>query len=232
MPENSIQYATFDCYGTLIDWEGGAASFLYNLALQHEAQPADNGDAMRHRWEAMQFEVIQGDYLPYKHVLAESLRRWMLERGYAWDSSYGDALVRAMRSWQPFPDTIPALLQAREAGLKLAILSNTDKDIIAHSLRHMGIPFDEVVTAEDCGSYKPSLRNFEMLLQRINVAPQHALHVAFGFKYDISAAQQMGMRSAWINRHQEARPGDAVPDHMWRDLWGLATFAGGPGPLD
>lgn len=227
---DTIRVATFDCYGTLVDWEGGLGAFLYSLALEHEDQPRDNGNAMRERWEAIQFELIQGEYQPYKDVLASSLRAWMEERDYPWDQSEGDAMIRAMRSWQPFPDTRPALEQARQGGLRLAILSNCDRDLIAHTLRHLAILFDEVVTAEDCGSYKPSITNFEQLLARIGEPPEHVLHVAFGFKYDIGPAQRLGMRTAWVNRKVEAAPGEERPDYIWRDLWGLAELAGGKGP--
>ncbi len=225
-----IRVAAFDCYGTLVDWEGGLGAFLYSLALKHEDQPRDNGNAMRERWEAIQFDLIQGEYRLYKDVLAESLRAWMAERGYPWDASEGDALIRAMRSWQPFPDTRPALEQARQGGMRLAILSNCDRDLIAHTLRHLEIPFDDVVTAEDCGSYKPSTANFEQLLARIGEPPEHVLHVAFGFKYDIGPAQRLGMYTAWVNRKVEAAPREERPDYVWRDLWGLAELAGGKGP--
>jgi 2-haloalkanoic acid dehalogenase type II len=222
--------ASFDCYGTLIDWEGGLASFLYDFALRHGEEPAENGDVLRRRWEAIQFELIQGPYRTYKEILAESLRLWAEERGLPYRDDDGAALTRAMRSWQPFPDTRPALTRAREAGLRLAILSNTDRDIIANSLKHIGVPFDLVVTAEDCGSYKPSLANFERLLQEIGEPPERIIHVAFGFKYDIGPARQLGMRSAWINRHIEPTPTGETPDVIWRDLWGLPQLVGAQGP--
>jgi 2-haloacid dehalogenase len=228
---SDIRVATFDCYGTLVDWEGGLGAFLYELALRHEGQPDDNGRAMREQWEAIQFKIIQGEYRPYKEVLAESLRLWMAERGYRWDDTDGEALVRSMRSWQPFPDTRPALEQARQGGLRLVILSNTDNDIIAQTVRQLEIPFDAVITAEDCGAYKPARQNFERLLAEIDVVPEQALHVAFGFKYDIGPAQRLGMRTAWVNRHVEAAPGAERPDYTWRDLWGLAALAGGRVPL-
>jgi 2-haloalkanoic acid dehalogenase type II len=187
---------------------------------------------MRERWEAIQFSIIQGEYRPYKAVLAESLRAWMDERGYPWHDTEGEALVRAMRSWQPFPDTRPALEQVRQGGLRLVILSNTDNDIIAHTLRQLEIPFDDVITAEDCRSYKPSMNNFEQLLARIGEDPRRVLHVAFGFKYDIGPAQRLGMRTAWVNRRVEAALGAERPDHTWRDLWGLAVLAAGRAPVD
>ena len=230
MSTDQIRVATFDCYGTLVDWEGGAGAFLYDLALRNGEANLEPGWALRERWEAIQFEIIQGAYRPYKEVLAASLRAWMTERGYPWDDAEGAALVRAMRSWQPFPDTRPALRQARAGGLRLVIISNTDRDIIAHTLRHLEVPFDEVVTAEDCRSYKPSSNNFEQTLARIGEAPERVLHVAFGFKYDIGPAHRLGFRTAWVNRHAEAAPGAERPGHVWRDLWDLAELAGGSGP--
>jgi 2-haloalkanoic acid dehalogenase type II len=229
---DTIRIATFDCYGTLVDWEGGAAGFLYELGLRRGETRLEPGMALRDRWEAIQFEVIQGEYRPYKEVLAESLRRWMDERGYRWDPAEGEALVRSMRSWQPFPDTRPALLRARERGLKLVIISNTDHDIIEHTLRHLQVPFDDVITAQDCRAYKPSLAVFEQALARLGEPPERILHVAFGFKYDIGPAQRLGCRTAWVNRKAEPRPGPEQPDHTWRDLWGLPKLIGtGPAPL-
>ena len=136
-----------------------------------------------------------------------------------------------MRSWQPFPDTRPALRQAREAGLRLVIVSNTDRDILSHTLRHLEVPFDGIVTAEDCRAYKPSLTVFEQALGRVGELPEHVLHVAFGFKYDIGPAQRLGCRTAWVNRHVEAPPGPERSDYTWRDLWGLAELVDGPGPV-
>jgi 2-haloacid dehalogenase len=217
--------ATFDCYGTLVDWEGGLGCFLYGIALRESDPQPPSGRELRERWEAIQFELIQGDYRPYKQILADSLRLWMDERGYGWREGDGEALVRSMRSWQPFPDTRPALTRTREAGMRLVIISNTDRDIIEHSLRQMELPFDDVIVAEDCGAYKPSESVFRQALERIGDDPSKVLHVAFGFKYDIAPAQRLGCRTAWVNRHAESAPGEERPDHEWRDLWGLADYA-------
>ncbi len=225
MQRDEIRVATFDCYGTLIDWEGGLGTFLSDLALRHGETRSEPGRRLREGWEAIQFGLIQGEYRPYAAVLAESLRRWMEERGYAWDAAEGDALARAMRCWQPFPDTRPALMEAREAGLRLVIVSNTDDAIIEHSLRHLEVPFDAVITAEQCGAYKPAAAPFERALARLGEPAGRVLHVAFGFKYDIGPAQRLGFRTAWVNRRAEPAPGVERPDHEWRDLWGLAELA-------
>jgi 2-haloacid dehalogenase len=227
MDASSLVACTFDCYGTLIDWEGGLGGFLYDLALREREADPPPGRELRERWEAIQFDVIQGDYRPYRDVLAESLRLLAAERGWRYDDEDGKALARSMRSWQPFPDTGPALRRAHDAGLRLVIVSNTDRDILEHSVKHIEAPIDDAVTAEDVRSYKPALAHFERALEVVGAPPDRILHVAFGFKYDIGPAQQLGFRSAWVNRHADPRPGSAVPDLEWRDLWGLAALAEG-----
>ena len=223
---NGIRVATFDCYGTLVDWEGGLGAFLYDKALRSRADPLVPGRELRERWEEIQFGLIQGEYLPYRKVIAESVRLLCEERGWPYDGADdGKAIVRAIRSWQPFPDTRPALERARAAGLRLVIVSNTDRDIIEHTLRQLEVPFDDVQVAEDVRAYKPAGEVFTRALERIGEPPDSVLHIAFGFKYDIGPAAQAGMRTAWVNRHDEAAPGDASPDHEWRDLWGLAELA-------
>jgi 2-haloacid dehalogenase len=218
-----VKVATFDCYGTLIDWEGGAASFLYQLARRHERQPPP-GRELRARWEELQFERLSGDYRSYREVLADSLSEWAGERGYRWNTGDGEALARAMESWQPFPDTVPALRAAKESGLRLWIISNTDRSIIAHTLRHLEVEFDGVTVAEDCRAYKPGDEPFQHALSAIEAEPGEILHVAFGFKYDLAAAQRHGMRTAWVNRGRIAAPGPERPDYEWADLWPLATL--------
>lgn len=216
--------ATFDCYGTLIDWEGGVGSFLYRLARRQGEDDPGPARALRERWEALQFDLVQGPYRPYRAILADSLRAWSEERGHQLGEDDGEALARAMESWQPFPDTVPALRAAQAAGLRLWIVSNTDRAIIAHSLRHLEVEFDGVTVAEDVGAYKPDRAPFERALDEIGEPPERILHVAFGFKYDIATAQSLGMRTAWVNRGGEKRPGDALPDEEWTDLWPLANM--------
>jgi 2-haloacid dehalogenase len=219
--------ATFDCYGTLIDWEGGAASFLYDVARRNGDDDPGPGYLLRRRWEEIQFEHIQQDFRSYNVVLEESLREWVGERGYRWNVNVGYDFARSMQSWQPFPDTIPALTRLREAGVPLAIVSNSESAIMDHTLRQLApLEFDHVVLADEVRCYKPDRRPFTRMLDKLNVAPEDVLHVAFGFKYDIGRAKSLGMQTAWINRHREPLPDeDTVPDHEWRDLWGLAEMA-------
>ena len=218
--------ATFDCYGTLVDWEGGIGAFLYALMLREGVEDPPAGRELRRRWENIQFELVTGPYKPYKRILGEATLAWCRENGLPENEAYAEAIVGSIRAWQPFPDTRPALTAAREAGVRLVILSNTDRDIIDHSIKQIGVPFDGVVVAEDVGAYKPAAANFERLLEEVGEDPADVLHVAFGFKYDIKAAKEQGMRTAWVNRHAEPLPDrGTVPDHEWRDLWGLAELA-------
>ena len=207
----------------MIDWEAGVGSFLYELARRHQPDPPPVRE-LRERWEALQFERLQGPYRAYREILADSLRAWAGEWGYRWNDRYGESLARAMESWQPFPDTVQALRAARERGIRLWIVSNTDRAIIKHSLRHLEVDFDGVTVAEDCRAYKPSPTPFEHALGAIGEPPERILHVAFGFKYDIGPAQRLGMPTAWVNRRHEAAPGEERPDHEWSDLWPLAEL--------
>lgn len=221
-----VKVATFDCYGTLVDWEGGAAAFLYDLARRNGDSDPGPGRQLRERWEEIQFEAIQEEYRPYRDVLSSSLRTWVAERGYRWNTKDGEAMERAMEAWQPFPDTIPALTRAKKAGLRLVIISNTDHHIIEQTLRQLSpLTFDAVVVAEEVRAYKPDTTVFTRALRYADAKPEEILHVAFGFKYDIGPAQEVGMQTAWVNRHRERPPGDERPDHEWRDLWGLAELA-------
>ena len=217
-----IRVATFDCYGTLIDWEAGLGAFLYDLAREHEHAPARE---LWERWEEIQFERLKGSWCSYREVLAASLALWAGERGYRFNEHDGERLVRSMESWQPFPDTVPALRAAKEAGLRLWILSNTDRSIMEHTLRHLQVEFDGVTVAEDCRAYKPSKAPFEHALREIGATHDQILHVAFGFKYDIGPAQRLGLRTAWVNRGATPAPGPERPDFEWRDLWPRAEAA-------
>ena len=226
MPE--LKAATFDCYGTLVDWEGGLATFLYDLARRCGEEHPPPGDELRARWEEIQFELLD-PYRPYREVLSHSLSKWGAERGYQWNELEGQAIHRSMQCWQPFADTVPALQAAKRAGLKLAIVSNSDHAIMEHTLRQLaGVDFDEVVLAEDARAYKPATGPFIQARDRLGLHPAEIIHVAFGFKYDIATAQQLGFETAWVNRRRETRPDGPAPDHEWNDLWPLAEAAGVP----
>jgi 2-haloacid dehalogenase len=223
---SAYKAVTFDCYGTLVDWEGGAAAFLYDLARRSGDSQPESGAELRRRWEEIQFDCIREGYRPYASVLRDSLRSWVAERGYRWNTREGRTFEKAMQCWQPFPDTIPALRRVKDAGYELGIISNTDHAIMDHTLLQLApLEFDHMVLAEDVRAYKPDRLPFTRTLDEAHAAPEEVLHVAFGFKYDIAPARELGMGTVWINRHREPLPDpEEAPDHQWHDLWGLAEF--------
>jgi 2-haloacid dehalogenase len=191
LTSEKIRLATFDCYGTLIDWEGGAASFLYELARRPEPDPPP-AQELGDRWESLQFERLRGGGRPYRVVLA---------------------------------DMVPALGAARHAGSGSGSSPTATERPSSTACVHMDVEFEGVTVAEDCRAYKPSRGPFEHALRAIGLPPERILHVAFGFKYDIAPAQQLGLRTAWVNRHRDPPPGDARRDHEWSDLWPRAEVA-------
>lgn len=209
------RWMTFDCYGTLIDWDTGIRRAFTTLLNEKQAKVDLN--AFHARWEEIQFDWIQREYQPYKEILKVSVRDTLSEFGLPYADEDGARFAAAMPTWTPFPDVKPALMALKKRA-KLAIISNTDNDILRSSVALMEVDFDELVTAEDNRLYKPNPRAFELAIQRFGCAPGDVLHVAFGFKYDIAPAQSVGCRAVWLNRAGEPRPPGATPDFEVRGL--------------
>lgn len=208
---SKFAWVTFDCYGTLIDWDAGIRNFLRDL-LARKSTSADL-DSLHRRWEEIQFELIQREYRPYKDILKLSLEAALREFGIQYVSEDGDAFAASMPTWRPFPD-VPSSLNELKRYARIAIISNTDNDILRESVKLMGVEFDALVTAEDAKVYKPSPRIFEFALKRLNESPERILHVAFGFKYDLAPAKQVGMTTCWLNRSDEPKPEGVEPDFI------------------
>jgi 2-haloacid dehalogenase len=188
------RWATFDCYGTLIDWNAGIRAELARVFGEERA-----GEQL-HRYHELEPELEADGTLTYREVMTEAMRRLGAPAGE--ESRLADSLPR----WQPFPEVGTALTEARERGWKLAILSNTDPDLIAASKELLGVPFDETVVASEIGSYKPALRHWQEFTARTGADPTHHVHVAASLFHDIAPAQMLGLPSVWINRLGE-RPG-------------------------
>jgi len=208
---SGFAWVTFDCYGTLIDWDAGIRNFLKDLLARKGALV--DLDSFHRRWEEVQFDLIQREYRPYKDVLRLSLEATMEEFGVPYAPEDGDAFAKSMPTWQPFPD-VPQALRELKRHARIAIISNTDNDILRESVKLMGADFDALITAEDAKVYKPSPRIFEFALQRLGEAPERILHVAFGFKYDLAPAKQVGMVTCWLNRTGEPKPEGVEPDFV------------------
>jgi 2-haloacid dehalogenase len=182
------RWATFDCYGTLIDWDGGVRAELARvfgdarsdelLARYHEIEPELQADGTR----------------SYREVLTESMRAL----GAPDNEAY--ALAEALPGWRAFPEVRAALEELRRRGWKLGILSNTDDDYIAASQVQIGVSFNEVVVAQEIGSYKPAHLHWEEFFQRTRAPRDGHVHVAASLFHDIAPANELGLRSVWINR--------------------------------
>jgi 2-haloacid dehalogenase len=203
------RWATFDCYGTLIDWNGGIRGQLARLFGE------ERGDELLHRYHELEPEVeAASPGMRYRDVMAEVLAR-------LGDVPAGeeDALGRSLPDWQPFPEVPAALEEARRRGWRLAILSNTDRDFIEASKARLGVAFAETVVASEIGSYKPAHRHWEEFFARTAAPREGHAHVAASLFHDVAPARELGLRSVWINRLGE-RP-DPEPDGELHDLAGL-----------
>jgi 2-haloacid dehalogenase len=197
-----VDAITFDCYGTLIDWDRGLRQYLTRLLIAKRVSvPADE---LHKVWEAMQFQMLSRPYRRYRIILAESLEMALRRFKVSYDPDDGQRLAHAMGSWRPFKDVAEGLARLKKK-YKLGIISNTDRDIISRSLTYFGTDMDMVVIAEDVKAYKPSTAGFEEALKRLDRPPSRVLHAAFGVAYDLGPARQMGMKLAFVRRGQMDR---------------------------
>jgi 2-haloacid dehalogenase len=192
------RWATFDCYGTLIDWNAGIRSELGRM-FGPEAAPG-----LLERYHELEPQVQADDPArSYRDVLRATLARL----GDVPDGDE-DALARSLPHWPPFPEVPAELDEARRRGWKLAILSNTDRDFIEASKARIGVPFEETVVASEIGSYKPGHRHWEEFFSVTGAAREQHVHVAASLFHDVAPARELGLTTVWINRLDEA----AVPE--------------------
>jgi 2-haloacid dehalogenase len=194
------RWASFDCYGTLIDWNGGIAAVLTRL------WPSADEDALLTTYHAVEPVVQLDGGLRYREVLERSLRALAATRGLALADADATALAESLPDWPPFPEVADALTALRADGWKLAILSNTDADYLDASIARLGVAIDERVVASEIGSYKPGHRHWEELERRIGPAPAIHVHVAASLFHDIEPCAARGTTSVWINRLGESSP--------------------------
>ena len=182
------RWASFDCYGTLIDWDGGVRAELGRLFGDERAEE------QLARYHEVEPDLQRNGSLSYRDVLTESMRRLGAPAG----EEHG--LAESLPGWGAFPEVNAALTELRRRGWKLAILSNTDDDFIAASQVQIGVPFDEVVVAQEIGSYKPAHRHWEEFFNRTRASREGHVHVAASLFHDIAPCNELGLRSVWINR--------------------------------
>jgi len=215
---------TFDCYGTLVDWESGISSFLEQLFREKRVK-ADVAEVVKAR-EDLDFELVKGPYRSYREILTLSLRSTFANFQIEYNEDDGKLLAESVPSWPVFEETRPALERLGRK-CRLAIISNIDTDIIEKTKLRIGVPFDLIVTAERARAYKPSARPFELALQKLACKPHDILHVSSGFRYDIPPARKLGFRTAWVNRKQETKPAGVQADYEFGTLAELAEFVDG-----
>jgi 2-haloacid dehalogenase len=201
------RWASFDCYGTLIDWDGGVRAELARVFGEETA------DAQLERYHEVEPDLQRHGTLSYRDVLTETMRRLGAPAG----AEHG--LADSLPGWRAFPEVHSALEELRNRGWKLAILSNTDDDFIAASQVQIGVPFDEVVVAQEIASYKPAHKHWEEFFERTHAPREGHVHVAGSQFHDIAPANELGLRSVWINRAGEA--GRAQPTRELPDLLAL-----------
>jgi len=208
---SQTRWATFDCFGTLIDWRHGIATgaellfpgqgaALLEIYNRHEPQVQAEFPALR-----------------YRQVLAESLRRATREAGLDLLEDDASVLGEGIAYWPAFPDTRDALAELREAGWKLALLTNCDRDIIGETQRRLGVPIDAIITAEDVGSYKPNHNHFTRFAESFGATRENWVHVAQSYFHDMVPAHALGIPRVWINRLAETDD-PSITDAVLPDL--------------
>jgi 2-haloacid dehalogenase len=196
----SDRWATFDCYGTLIDWYGGIRGVIQRL------WPTEDVERLLRRHHAVEPLVQEGRAMPYREVGARTLRAMAVIEGLPLAAQHEYALADSLPDWPAFAEVPHALQTLRDNGWRLAILSNTDPDLLAASLKQIGVPIDLQITAADAGSYKPAAGHWQRFFESTAADRGRHVHVAASLFHDIAPAHQLGLTAVWINRLGESSP--------------------------
>jgi 2-haloacid dehalogenase len=210
------RWATFDCYGTLIDWNAGIGGVLERL------WGVESAPELLKRYHELEPEVEAERYRSYAEVMTLTLERIAQQVGYGIPEGESDTLTQSLPSWPPFPEVPDALRELRHRRWNLVILSNSDRALIIASEKQLGVPFDLMVVAEDVRSYKPAHAHWERFFELTTAEQDHHVHVAASLFHDIEPARELGLKSVWINRLGEAGTPSVKPDRELSDLSELA----------
>jgi 2-haloacid dehalogenase len=223
----SFEYMSFDVYGTLIDWETGIVQALRPVLVKHGFEWSD--DQILDGFARYETIAQQPPYSKYPEVLSEVLQRIGSEHGFAPDGEDLAAFAGSVPDWPAFPDSAESLATLKEH-VRLAVVTNCDDDLFAASNAKLGVEFDVVVTAEQAGMYKPALKPFHLLFERIGGSTDRLLHVAQSMYHDHEPAKKLGLTTVWINRRKgkdglgATPPANAQPDLELPDLRSLADM--------
>lgn len=203
---NEYGWISFDCYGTLIDWESGILGYVRPLL---RAKGCDAPDSqILNLYSELEPREQSAAYRSYRGVLGAVMRGFAEEFDFELSAAEAGGLADSIAQWKPFPDTVEGLRKLKSR-YKLAILSNIDDDLFALTAKHLEVPFDLVVTAQQVGSYKPSHRNFQTLLARLGTAKDKLVHAAESLYHDVAPAHELGISTVWVNRRQ-GKPASAT----------------------
>jgi 2-haloacid dehalogenase len=223
-----FEILTFDCYGTLINWEAGLLPVLRRI-LSAYGKKIDDGTILELYGDFEQ-RAEQPPFRRYRDVLESVVRQFGEKFEFTPTPAEMRALPESLPAWKPWPDTVAALRQLKSR-FKLAVVSNVDDDLFAGTRPQLEVDFDEVVTAQQAQAYKPSLKIFELALNRIDAPAHRVLHVGQSIYHDVVPAQALGLATVWINR-PSARPGvgavkaaEAKPDMTFTSIAELADAA-------
>jgi 2-haloacid dehalogenase len=223
---NRFKILTFDCYGTLIDWETGILSALRSILAAHEKK-ADDATLLK-LYGDFESSAEEEEFQPYRSVLQSVVRQFGMEFGFKPSSQEIRSLPESLAGWKPWPDTVAALRDIKER-FRLAIISNVDDDLFAATRPMLQVEFDQIITAQQAQAYKPSPIIFNLALQRIGMPRESILHVGQSIHHDVIPAQALGLSTVWVNR-PSARDGigavvaaQAKPDLQVRSLAELAA---------
>jgi 2-haloacid dehalogenase len=194
----SERWATFDCYGTLIDWRSGIRATMARL------WPTSDADALLTLYHQLEPAVQAGRSIRYRDVMSEALANVAAIAHLELPAEEADALGASLPAWPVFPEVRATLRELRARGWQLAILSNTDADLLGMSLLAIGVPVDLRIVASEIGSYKPGPRHWEAFFELTGANRDRHVHVAASLFHDIEPAGQLGLRSVWINRLRES----------------------------
>lgn len=220
---------SFDCYGTLIDWETGILRVLEPMLARHAVHVDPR--TLLEAFARLESAAEAGPYVSYATVLEHVTRGLGDQYGFVPDDGEARALAASIGDWPPFPDT-GAALRALASRYRLAILSNIDDDLFEKTARRLGVDFAWVITAAQVKSYKPGTAHFTTALERFGVGPEKVLHAAQSLFHDVAPARALGIATVWVNRRRglagagATPPSGARPDLEVPDLATLARLAG------
>jgi 2-haloacid dehalogenase len=221
-----FEILTFDCYGTLINWEDGILRCLRRIVTEH-GQQIDDATILQ-LYGDFEASAEQGEYRSYREVLNSVVRQFGKQFGFAPTEKQVRSLAESLKEWTPWPDTVEAL-RLLESRFRLAIISNVDDDLFAATRSQLKVEFSQIVTAQQAQAYKPSVKIFELALSRIGVPVHRILHVGQSLYHDVVPAQSLGLATVWVNR-PSARKGvgavkaaEAQPDLQVISLAALAA---------